>query len=457
MIKQITIVMVSVAFVLSMVCSANAGICSPGDYIGGDSTGLSPSCTNNPSWNPQGGGGLFFANSGDGTSGSGTRAPQRTVNGHMMSAGGTRGILADGGDSGWLGTFDKNEENPAGVTGDNWLSYEFDDVYSLGPIHWWNWNNTAGFGPPNFAGGIKTVQVDYSSTGIEGTFSTLGTFTIPQEADPLTPSAGNSVGDFAGAQANAVVVTIVDSWPMTSDDLNVTSHHSLGSISFDVVEGGPPPPDRTWNVDAQGDWNQGNNWAPASPPNTNNHSAIFGEKITSPRTVSTDLAVTVNSITFLNTNRYVVAGAGTVNLEKNSSAPMAAINVAVGNHEFQARVNLHSDTDVTIASGFTLEFNNRLNLNGNTLSKLGFGEVAINNVLATGGGTINVQAGTISGNGTVGGDVINDGGTISPGSNSEVFTVLAPSSDKMVVPEPSAVVMMGLGLLSVCGFVCRLF
>ena len=136
---------------------------------------------------------------------------------------------------------------------------------------------------------------------------------------------------------------------------------------------------------------------------------------------------------------------------------MAAINVAVGNHEFQARVNLHSDTDVTIASGFTLEFNNRLNLNGNTLSKLGFGEVAINNVLATGGGTVNVQAGTISGNGTVGGDVINDGGTISPGSNSEVFTVLAPSSDKMVVPEPSAVVMMGLGLLSVCGFVCRLF
>lgn len=228
-------ILMAVVLVVGMVHGANAGVCSPGDYIGGDSTGTSPSCTNNASWNPQGGGGLFFANSGDGSAGWGTRAPQRTINGHMMSAAGTHGTLASGGDSGWLGTFGNNGGNPAGATGDNWLSYEFDDVYALGPIHWWNWNNTEGFGAPNFAGGIKTVQVDYSSTGIGGNYTTLGTFTIPQEANPLTASAGNSVGDFSGAQANAVVVTVVDSWSNTSDGQNVVSHHGFGNIAFDVV------------------------------------------------------------------------------------------------------------------------------------------------------------------------------------------------------------------------------
>lgn len=229
------IMLMNVVLVLGMVGSVNAGVCSQGDYIGGDATGTSPSCTNNPSWNPQGGGGLFFADSGNGSAGWGTRAPQRTVNGHMMSAGGTHGMLASGGDSGWLGGFGSNGGNPAGATGDNWLSYEFDDVYALGPIHWWNWNNTAGFGPPNFAGGIKTVQVDYSSTGIGGTYTTLGTFTIPQEANPLAASAGNSIGNFAGAQANAVVVTIIDSWSMTSDGQNAVTYHGFGNIAFDVV------------------------------------------------------------------------------------------------------------------------------------------------------------------------------------------------------------------------------
>lgn len=107
------IMLMNVVLVLGMVGSVNAGVCSQGDYIGGDATGTSSSCTNNPSWNPQGGGGLFFADSGNGSAGWGTRAPQRTVNGHMMSAGGTHGMLASGGDSGWLGSFGSNGGNPA--------------------------------------------------------------------------------------------------------------------------------------------------------------------------------------------------------------------------------------------------------------------------------------------------------------------------------------------------------
>ena len=127
----------------------------------------------------------------------------------------------------------------------------------------------------------------------------------------------------------------------------------------------------------------------------------------------------------------------------------------VGHHEFQAPVNLKSDTNVTIAGGFALDFNNRLNLNGHTFNKLGDGEVAVNNILSTGGGTVNVQAGTISGNGSIGGDVINGGGVIWPGTTLGVNAALAVGAYKAVVPEPSAMVMMGLGWVGVYGLVRR--
>ena len=78
-------------------------------------------------------------------------------------------------------------------------------------------------------------------------------------------------------------------------------------------------------------------------------------------TVFSDTAVTLRRIDFDNQNRYAIAGTGSVNLAAGSN-PKATINVLQGTHEFQLRVNLMSETDVTVASDLTLEFNNRLNL-----------------------------------------------------------------------------------------------
>ena len=84
-----------------------------------------------------------------------------------------------------------------------------------------------------------------------------------------------------------------------------------------------------------------------------------------------------------------------------------------------------------------LVFDNSLVLNSNALTKTGPGTMEINNVLTTGGGN-SVQAGTISSSGQVGGDVVNDGSTISPGTSSIQVA-------QAQVPEPASEV---LGLLS---------
>lgn len=65
--------------------------------------------------------------------------------------------------------------------------------------------------------------------------------------------------------------------------------------------------------------------------------------------------------------------------------------------------------------------------------------MSIRNDLVLGGGTIEIRQGMVSGNGTIGGDVTNDGGTISPGNSVQGNT--------SVVPEPSSLLLLAAGWL----------
>jgi len=221
-------------------------------------------------------------------------------------------------------------------------------------------------------------------------------------------------------------------------------------LTIDAVGvGQPPATDFTWGLPSLGDWNDNASWSPSNgaPPNNANHTATFGNAIQGNSTVVVDSPVTVNRINFDNTLSYAIAGLGSVNLAANTEMPSVppAIDVQSGSHQFQAIANLLDSTTVNVASGSTLEFNNRLFLNGHTLTKTGEGTLAISNDVVLAGGSIDLQQGTIAGNGTVGGDFVNDGGTISPGNSN----VQANS----VVPEPATWLLLGVGLLmtAFCG------
>ena len=99
------------------------------------------------------------------------------------------------------------------------------------------------------------------------------------------------------------------------------------------------------------------------------------------------------------------------------------IHVIQGSHQFQSVVNLAASATVDVAGDSSLEFNNRLFLNGNTLTKVGEVTMAIDNNVLTGGGTIDCVQGTCCGTGTVGADLTNTGGTISPGNSPGILTV----------------------------------
>ena len=223
------------------------------------------------------------------------------------------------------------------------------------------------------------------------------------------------------------------------------------SVEMAAPAGMPPATDFTWQADDVGNWSLQNNWSYSGLPtlgiaNSSHHATIFSDAITTNTTVVTNNDVTVNRVEFDNaTQSYNISGHGTVNLAAKTDASMLNPSMAVlqGTHQFQAAVRLHADTNVDVASGSTLTFNNNLDLGSQTLTKTGVGTMLIRNDLVVGGGTLDITQGTVAGNGTIGGDVNNDSGTIAPGNSS-----LSSSA----VPEPGTwlllvvgAVMIGLG------------
>ena len=212
-------------------------------------------------------------------------------------------------------------------------------------------------------------------------------------------------------------------------------HNYVDAVPADWVNPDPVPPANTfqWNGGVLGDWGQTANWAvvDGSPPegpraNDPNHTVIFPDSTTAPINVSTMDAVTVNRIEFNNsTQSVVVSGLGSVNLAFDSEDDFGPPSLSVtGSHKFQAAVNLQNATTVDVTSNSQLVFDGALDLGENTLTKTGAGELAIrNDLVVSGGGSISVQQGTVSGNGTVGGDLNNDSGTVSPGNSPGVITV----------------------------------
>ena len=207
-------------------------------------------------------------------------------------------------------------------------------------------------------------------------------------------------------------------------------------MSMTISEIMPTNNSFTWNSAGGGDWNAtgvSSNWCPTGPPN-GNEDIVFGGSIEGPSTVFADTPVSVQSLTFDSSNTYAIGGLGGVNLIADTQGSnTAAIDVLQGTHHFQAPVNLMADTTATVNSGATLVMDNALDLGGNTLTKMGDGELAIRHDLILGGGTINMQQGIVSGGGVINGDVTNNGGVISPGNR---------SASAAVVPEPASTMLL---------------
>jgi len=214
-------------------------------------------------------------------------------------------------------------------------------------------------------------------------------------------------------------------WKLSQTNVSHIHAPRVGEIQF-LAGDFTPASSFQWKVDRVGQWSNSTSWSPGGIPKNGDQMVAFGShaNITGNTTVAVNNSAAVGRIEFNNADMsYVIAGAGSLDLMADSVGGSPSVDVQAGNHEFQVRTNLQVDTYLNVSAGQSLQFNHRLNLGGNTLTKTGDGSLAINNNLTTGtGGSLNCEGGNCSGSGTVNGALVN-GSTVSPGNSPGVLTV----------------------------------
>ncbi len=260
--------------------------------------------------------------------------------------------------------------------------------------------------------GLDTATVEARNITLDTPFQTLGSFPMNTQGigwDDLYLVLGGQSG------SEESHITLFD---------NLSLEASAGVLNR-----------HTWQANGVGDWSSPLSWLPSRVPTESSQTVLFGApaSITDPTVAVVTSPVAVNRIEFNSAVQpYVVAGYESVTLatdpddaedpEDAFGPPSLGVYGGLG-HQFQAVVNLADDTTADVGAGTTLSFNNALNLAGNTLLKTGEGTVLINNVLNSGGGNVDVQSGTVSGAGTIGGNLTNASGSIAPGMSPGKLTV----------------------------------
>ena len=182
---------------------------------------------------------------------------------------------------------------------------------------------------------------------------------------------------------------------------------------FQAAQAPPAPDPGSWVAGGPGNWNLPSNWFDQVIPNANDATAILGDLVSGPTTIFSETAVTVNTLNITNSDEeYVIMGNGSLNFDAQSGSN-ASINLEGGDHRIQLPVDLAAPLDATTAVNTSLAFENTVDLGGNDLNESGPGELIFNSDVITGGGVINMSGGSLSGSGSIDGDVTVSDGALS--------------------------------------------
>jgi hypothetical protein len=257
-----------------------------------------------------------------------------------------------------------------------------------------------------------TYDLTFDPAGAGGNGSITSTFNVTSEgvAQTFTPTldAGGGVIDSFNDLNRHGLFTL---WiPGNGNEVDF----AVDDITYTAAPAVADPTDYTWDISGGGSWGAATNWDLGFLPDSA-ATTIFGSTIGQPSTVYTTSNVDIAGVKFNSANSYGIAG--------NGEVTTASVDVDLGHHAFQATVNLGPSANVDVTTNASVTFDNALNLGGNTATKTGGGTMLVNNALFTGSGSVDVQAGTLGGGGTVGGNLSSSGGTVAPGESAGLLAV----------------------------------
>jgi hypothetical protein len=279
------------------------------------------------------------------------------------------------------------------------------------------WTHVVGVISLNTDGGVDSTDARvYVNGNLVETSDVIFSNQLPDQLDntnqPLTIGAllfsdGNHGNFFAGAVDEVAV------YDYALDDLNNLDERDNTRIMAHYLAADPPlpPPIGTWTSPNSGDWLTAINWFNLEIPNSNTATAIFGSAIPDSRTVFADTPVRAKSVTFDNTNEYVVMGNGSLTLDADTGT--ALVDVQTGSHRIQLPITLADATTVNVEAGTTLIFAGDVNLDVHDLTTQGTGTVRFDHRVSSEGGMVSLSGSMLAGSGSIAADlVITDGGLV---------------------------------------------
>ena len=167
-----------------------------------------------------------------------------------------------------------------------------------------------------------------------------------------------------------------------------------------------------WSLATGGDWHTDGNWSWSGFPDGLLTVELTGA-VTQVVNIEVNAPVTFARLQIDGPNSYQLRGTGEIQLPDTTEG--VVIDVLAGDHQWQIPATATGDTTFNIGANSRLTLAESLDFDGATVTKQGDGRLQFD-ATATGSGQLDVMAGTVGGDGVIGGSLHVTAGAVAPGS-----------------------------------------
>ena len=168
-----------------------------------------------------------------------------------------------------------------------------------------------------------------------------------------------------------------------------------------------------WSSAGGGFWHAPTNWSPQGIPDGNDVSVVLSGSTQTVTTIAIYAPTTIREITVDGSSQYRLTGSNNLRFDSNDGE--AELMVSGGQHTWTTAVKALADTTVDIAPDAELTLAGEFDFQDATITKTGLGTLLVDGSVVTQGGQLDVNEGTVGGNGIISGNVTHHGGVINPG------------------------------------------
>ena len=228
------------------------------------------------------------------------------------------------------------------------------------------------------------------------------------------------VAEFVSTDLNHPHFMYLDSSTPLAITRGASDGSYMGARPVVLPDGTIPLYEFQW-VPGGGSWHDSSSWSPTGFPDGSFAVAQLTTSTAGATIVQVNEPATVHRLEINGNSSYRVIGSG--GLQFDGIGDSGSVVVTGGDHRFAIDVEAMVDTTISIAEGASLTFPVEFSFDGVTVTKEEQGVLYVDGPVGPGSGLLEVQGGTVAGQGTLNGHLLMSSGTLAPGHDVGQLTI----------------------------------